>query len=224
MSDSEFRDNMTRSITGLRKEMNDLCSSVATIKLTQDKHNKLLQCVTDVANQLKEAPASGCSSPTTLLPCRDHASSMMSEHEIQEDFNDRRPQYQEDGDCVKAAADAFVFFKQTHKLMRPKLVEAVLYASSGEKAVMGKSGISPAERADVIPTMKRFKLLADTGCIWVPAEDANSHDIMNVEGMRHRVTLVTTLVGARVVVDWGIAQFSYLPKDISLFIMDTDFP
>jgi hypothetical protein len=28
------------------------------------------------------------------------------------------------------------------------------------------------------------------------------------------------MVGARVVVDWGIAQFSYLSKDISLFIMD----
>jgi hypothetical protein len=145
----------------------------------------------------------------------------MSQREILLDFVDRQARYLEGGDCGLAAAEAWEFFDRSHKLMRPKLVVGVLYASGGDKAVRGKPATVPAQLVGVNSTMKPYKLLeqqSDKGCIWVLMSDEASGPVMNEVGIGHRVTLVTPLEGGRVVVDWGIGQFSYLPADIRLFL------
>ena len=44
----------------------------------------------------------------------------------------------------------------------------------------------------------------------------------NAHGTSHRVTLVTTLDGERVVVDWGIGQLGSLPEDMRLCVRKGD--
>jgi hypothetical protein len=182
---------------------NRIRASVEDIKLTVDKHERTLQCVTDHFKALICLQQN--SYAYTSPPRWDHASSMMSLREIQ---LARRTDYQEGGDCGLAAAEAWELFDRAHKLMHPKLVDGVLFAASSGKAVIGKPGISPAQPAGVSQAMKPFKLLerGTEGCIWVPDESLGT--VMNVNGMSHRVALVTTLEGERVVVDWGTGQFS----------------
>ena len=64
------------------------------------------------------------------------------------------------------------------------------------------------------------RLFFGCGCIW--ALDESLPIVVNKHGMHHRVTLATTADGERVVVDWGVAQFSHLPDDAILFIREQD--
>lgn len=215
-----FKLSVIGHITNLRNDVNEVRASVEDIKLTLETHGRMLRCVADLKSSL---PSSGQKSTIVhhTMPCRDAASSLMSKREILLDFVDRRARYQEGGNCSLAAAEAWEFFDRSHKLMRPRLVDGVLYASNGVKAVMGKPATVPAQLVGINPTMKPYKLLeqcADKGCIWVPAVDEALQAVMNDAGMAHRVTMVTPLEGGRIVVDWGIGQFSYLPADIRLFI------
>ena len=214
-----FKLSVIGHITDLRNDVNTVRASVEDIKLTLETHGRILRCVADLKSSL---PTSGQHYTTVhhTMPCRDAASSLMSKREILLDFVNRRAQYQEGGDCGLAAAEAWEFFDRSHKLMRPKLVDGVLYAASGEKAVMAKPATVPAQLVGISPTMKPHKLLelSDKGCIWVPLEDDALHTVMTDVGMAHRVTMVTPKEGGRVVVDWGVGQFSYLPSDIRLFL------
>ena len=135
--------------------------------------------------------------------------------EVQADFesNARRSQY---GECqMVAASDAWAFFHCTHPLMRPKIVQGVLYSSSSG---LGTTPVGPS-RAGIIPTMKRYVL---RGCVWMPAEDADDHGVMNATGTNHRITCVTTQEGERVLVDWSIGRFGNVPDDLGLFVVADD--
>ena len=218
--DEGFKLSVIDHITDLRNDVNKVRASLEDIKLTLESHGRMLRCVADQNSSL---PASGQKHTIVhrTLPCRDASSSLMSKREILLEFVGRRVRYLEGGDCGLAAAEAWEFFDRSHKLMRPRLVDGVLYASSGNKAVMGKPATVPAQLVGINPTMKPYKLLeqcADKGCIWVPDVDEDLHAVLNDVGMAHRVTMVTPLEGGRVVVDWGIGQFSYLPADIRLFL------
>ena len=217
--DKGFKQSVIGHITGLRNDVNQVRASVENIRLTLETHGRLLRCVADQNLSLPSSSQEYTIADRTIS-CRDAASSLMSQREILLDFIDRRARYREGGDCGLAAAEAWEFFDRSHKLMRPKLMDGVRYAASGEKAVMGKSGTVPAQLVGISPTMKPYKLLecSDKGCIWVPLAEEALHTVMNDVGMAHRVTMVTPLEGGRVVVDWGIGQFSYLPADIRLFI------
>ena len=214
-ADEGFKLSVIGHITDLRDDVNKVRASVEDIRLTLETHGRMLRCVADQNSSL---PTSGQNNTIVhhTMPCRDAASSLMSKREILLDFVDRRTRYQEGGDCGSAAAEAWEFFDRSHKLMRPRLVDGVLCASSGNKAVMGKPATVPAQLVGINPTMKPYKLLEQ--CIWVPDVDEALHAVMNDVGMAHRVTMVTPLEGGRVVVDWGIGQFSYLPADIRLFL------
>ena len=142
--DDEFKLSVIDHITRLRSDINNVRASVENIKLTLKKHDHMFRCVVDqnlsLASFQRESTAA-----RHILPCRDAASSLMSQREILLDFVDRKARYQEGGDCGLAAAEAWEVFDRSHKLMRPKLVDGVLYASSGDKAVMRKPATVPAQ-------------------------------------------------------------------------------
>jgi hypothetical protein len=221
----EFKKVMLGFMQTLQGDVNRLRASVEDLKLTVDKHDQLLRWVLGVqplSDHLHADTLSWrASANNETVPCRKHASSMMTLREIQEDFRrlGRMANHSEGGDCRLAAAEAWEFFDRTHRPMSARLVDGVLYAKSGAKAVMGKSGKIPAENAGVSPNMAACKLLRGN-CVWVPDED--DAPAMNTHGMAHRVTVVTTLEGKRIVVDWGIGQFSYLPDDIRLYVEKAD--
>ena len=216
MNDAQFKRDMVSAITALRGDMEHIRSSVDDMKLLIKKQGQLLQYA-HVHLPCYRLSTIECESSLD----RDHASSLMSMREIEEDYiGCRMSMYQEGGDCRLAAAEAYGFFNRCHKLMHAKLVDAVLYAPSGKKPVMRKPQITPPEQVHISPIMKRFKLQKKSQCIWVL--DGESHDVKNVLGASHRVTLVTTLEGDRVVVDWGIGQFSDMPDDMRLFIPQND--
>ena len=215
MIDEAFQRDIIDLVGRLRTDVNSLRASVADIKLTVKNHDQLLRCALMRSLALLH-PGTDVYADTSLC-CRDHARSLLSKLEIDSDFSERREDYKAGGDCGLAAAEAWEFFDRAHKLMRPELMDGVLFAADGEKAVMGKSNISPDQTVGINPTMKPFKLLnRGSGCIWV--SDESSPALVNEKGMAHRVCLVTTLEGERVVVDWGIGQFSYLPENLRLFI------
>ena len=209
MAEEAFKQNMVRLVTTLQADVRDVRASVADMMVTLRQHANMLGCV------LRPPPAHTCMHHAdNQSPCREHASSMMSRREILLDFQTRRGSYEHGGDCGLAAAEAWEFFDRVHKLMLPEVVDGVLFSPSGGAAVMKVPGTSPDMAVGISPAMKPFKRDAD--CIWVP--DDSSSAVMNKVGAAHRVTLVTTLEGERVVVDWGIGQFSSLPEDMVLFL------
>ena len=227
--EDSFRRDMVQAITQLNTEMRSVQAVVQDIRLTLKEHATLLGCAAkEPSEQWQQARARiyAHAHAHGHLPAgaarRNHSSTLMSLAEIEADFaeNDRRALYAEGGDCELAAAEAWAFFYNTHKLMRPKLVQGVLYARSGQP-VMGKTGRPPEATCGITPLMRRYVLrgLQSGACIWEPADDACSHGVMNAFGMKHRVALVRTLEGARVLVDWGVGQFSQLPPDIGLYVL-----
>lgn len=210
MDDEQFKKDILEHIACLGRDVAALRSSMADIKSTLEGHTKLIRCVGGSRRYPTEL-----TSVDRAPVCRDYRSSMMSMREILGDFNElRRGRYEEAGSCGLAGADSWDFFERAHKLMQPKLVTGVLYSPSGGKLVMSQTDTSPDSAAGISPNMKPFK--RHEGCIWV--RDESSAPVENVCGASHRVTLVTTLDGERIVVDWGICQFSSLPDDTRLFI------
>ena len=209
---------MVHAVTQISAQIRSLQAAVHDIRLTLTEHMRVAPSCewrdTDATAHLHADSAR-----------RNHSSTLLYLEEIDADFtvNGRRALYAEGGDCELAGAEAWAFFNATHKLMRPKLVQGVLYACSGQP-VMGKTGRQPDATDGITPVMQRYVLrgLESDGCIWEPAGDACSHGVMNVCGMRHRVALVHTLEGARVLVDWGVGQFSRLPLDIGLYVLHDD--
>ncbi|KAL4425058.1 hypothetical protein ABPG77_001836 [Micractinium sp. CCAP 211/92] len=172
--------------------------------------------VTNLTNSSEEPEVDLEEHDELLEDCK---SLLMSKHEIIEDFKACREKlYRFGGSCVLAASDSERFFNEEHKLMRPKAVTGILYSPSGGKLTMHKSGKSPDQAAKVIASMKAFQ--HDEACIWV--QDESFNPVVDVHGASHRVTVVTTPDGERIVVDWGIAQFTSVPKDIKLFINEKD--
>lgn len=229
LTEDSFRRDMLQAVTQLKAQMNGLQAAVDNIQLTLHEHTALLRCATEHLRMVPpphSAPLgewqryANTHARFLINAHRNHSSTLMSLAEIEADFvvNGRRALYAEGGDCELAGADATVFIENTHHLMRPKLVQGVLYARSG-KPVMSKTGKSPDARGCIVPTMRRYVLRASDSCIWEPAADVSSHDMMNVCGMNHRVALVHTLEGAQVLVDWGVGQFSMLPPDIGLYLL-----
>ena len=201
--------DLVSSMSNLQNQMSGVRADIEEIKTTLKEHGNRLQC----------APFG-----RTLL-CRQHPqhsfnqlSSMMSRREILEDFYILGRKYEEGGDCCLAAAEAWEFYNRLHTLMRPKLVTGILYSDS-VLPKLKKTGISPPCLAGISPLYQAFRL--DEGCIWI--QDDSMGEVMNVNGASHRVTLVTTLDGDRVVVDWGIGQFTTpLPHDVKLFIRQSE--
>ncbi len=170
-----------------------------------------------------------------LLGCSNLAdSSLMSKSEIVADFvvNDRGAGLVADagGDCQFAAGMALKFFER-RRLMQARVEAGVLHSPSASRVVMGvasgafASGGLPDERGEVPIGARAYKLTA--GCLWVrdPAADACMHACDAVDaamkprmGCTHSTVSVDTLEGERVVVDWGIKQFSEIPSDMRLFI------
>lgn len=225
MSDEQFRKDMILHITGLRNDVSAVRAIVENLRITVDEHTQLLRCVAaqvPVRPTLGEAAFASSVLPHAThatVPNRGHASSMMSKREIVQDFlvMNRGSQYSIGGDCNAAAGAAWEFFNRVHMLMRPKLVNGVLWSPSGAKVVMGSTNTSPECLGGISPSMVPF--MRDDECVWVEDE---AMEVMNEHGANHRVILATTLDGDRVVVDWGISQFSFVPNDIKLFIKKTD--
>lgn len=187
-------------ITLLQRDLARVSASIEDVKLTLAEH--LLRC-----------DLRACMWRDTRS-VNNHAQSMLlTQREVVEDFMSRKEDYVSGGRCRLAAAEAWEFFDRTTN-MQPELVSGVLYATSGDMVVT-KDGITPASDHGISPAMRRFRLT--DSCIWV-ADDSTQHDVKNVHGMRHRVTMVTTADGNRVAVDWGVAQFRHLPDDIRLYI------
>jgi hypothetical protein len=223
--EDSFQRDMVQAVTQLNARMSSLQAAVDNIRIALSEHTVLLRCATKHLRMVAppgewQRYAHTHARFLTNAARRNHSSTLMSLAEIEADFvvNDRRALYAEGGDCELAGAEACVFFKNTHTLMRAKLVQGVLYARSGQP-VMGKTGQSPDATGYITPNMRRYVLRGTDGCIWEPADDARTHGAMNVCGMRHRVALVHTLEGARVLVDWGVGQFSMLPPDIGLYVL-----
>lgn len=215
MGDESFQKLVIKNLTEIRGDLAKTHANIEDIKITLETHAQLLRYADSVPRQI-DLLNKNCSAH--CLACRDQSSSMLSEREILEDYKMNRQNYKEGGDCGLAAAHAWEFFDRAHNLMHPKLVDGVLFAPGGSKPIMSKPNISPPEMVGISPIMRPFKLLEASGCVWVPA--GSPVDIYNERGASHRVTVVTTLQGDRVVVDWGRAQFSYLPDDILLFLKD----
>jgi hypothetical protein len=225
-------------MTDLRREVTSLKAAVDDMKLTLNQHANLLRCSAygggrnmaakhEISRPLSDAKMA-LNQHTNLLLRMAYETvaeqevscpTMLSRREILEDYNSKwRGCYEAEGAFRLAAANAFVFFDDAHKLMRPRLVDGVLYARKGCEPVMAVSGRVPDMTAGVSPLMVPFKL--DEGCIWV--RDESACEVMNADGASHRVTLVHTLEGDCVVVDWGIGQFEPLHKDVRLYIRHDD--
>ena len=215
----DFRSVITNSITGLTTKVASLSAAIEDVRLTVEEHTKLLKCVgldDHVFGALTLASNIHC--PVGWCINRNHRNTLMSISEIREDFAfNRESIYKTGGDCLLAASEAWVFIDSTHSLMYPKMVDGVLYSRNGGKPVLNESKKIPDEDGCVTPFMRRYVRL-DGGCIWVPADDEQDHNVMNARGMKHRVTCVTTLEGQRVVVDWSVGQFGWMPDDIGLFL------
>jgi hypothetical protein len=215
MTEDTFREHTTQAVARLTSQLNSLQAAVHDIRLILDDHTALLKTITKPC----EWRYTGAHLPAAA--CGNHNNTLMSLEEIEADFkvNGRRALYAEGDECEIAGAAAAVFFKNTHRLMRAKLVQGVLYARSGQLPVLAKTGKSPDAHGCITPNMIRYVLRGSDSCIWEPADDARSHDVMNGVGMEHRVALVHTLEGARVLVDWGLGKFSELPADIGLYLL-----
>jgi hypothetical protein len=166
-----------------------------------------------------------------LLGCSNLAdSSLMSKSEIVADFvvNDRGAGLVADagGDCQFAAGMALKFFER-RRLMQARVETGVLHSPSAARVVMGvasgafASGGLPDERGEVPIGARAYKLTA--GCLWIRDPAADACDAVGAAlkprvGCTHSTVSVDTLEGERVVVDWGIKQFSEIPSDMRLFI------
>jgi hypothetical protein len=107
-----------------------------------------------------------------------------------------------------------------YRLMRPKLVQGVLYARDGKLPALRTTRAFPDPCPYVGPGLLRYALAAP--CIWQPASDATTHDTWNVRGAAHQVVMVTTQEGRRVVVDWSVGQFGEMPEGVGLFLRAED--
>ena len=140
MIDEAFQRDII-DLNRLRTDVNSLRASVADIKLTVKNHDQLLQCA--LLRSLAPLHSGTVVYADTSLCCRDHARSILSKLEIDSDFLERREDYKAGGDCGLAAAEAWESFDRAHKLMRPELMDDVLFAADGEKAVMGEVQYQP---------------------------------------------------------------------------------
>ena len=63
-------------------------------------------------------------------------------------------------------------------------------------------------------------VLQEEGCIWKP-EDGGMvlEPDSNKTGFKHYITLVCTLEGLQVAVDWSLGQFENVPADIRLVVL-----
>lgn len=220
-----FKNDMIKHITQLRTDVSKLQADVGDLRVTVKVHEEMLRCRMegcDAATPLHNKNCALSHTFTRLIDCSDHRCSMLSKNEIAADFDcNRQGLYAEGGDCGLAAAIAWEFFNRAHRIMSPKLVDAVMYSPSA-RPVLAKSYTSPAEDDGISPIMVRYERTSAGGCIWQLALNSTTHGVANTQGAKHRVVLATTCEGERVVVDWGISQFSTLPLDIGLFIRPQD--
>jgi len=224
-----FQGAMLSKIQNLSTGVDELQKDVANLK-------------TDMAGVKKTIRSAFCRPDPVLLSelARDHEacvallgcsnladSSLMSKSEIAADFvvNGRGVGLVADagGDCPFAASMAREFFER-HPLMKARVEAGVLHSPSAARVVMGvasgafANGGRPDERGVVSAGARAYKLTV--GCLWVrdPAADAVDEVLEPRVGCMHTTVSVDTLEGERVVVDWGIEQFSEIPLDMRLFI------
>ena len=145
---------------------------------------------------------------------------MLSLREIAVDYVSGRrcDEYVESGSCGRAAHEAQVFFDQTHALMRATVVKGVLFSPSGGAPLLKAGGRAPGRDPGALVGMRRPFVLHD-GCIWQQEEGgAVLEPDSNAKGFNHYVTLVSSLEGSRVAVDWSMGEFVSVPADLRLYL------
>lgn len=118
----------------------------------------------------------------------------------------------------RAAHEAQYFFDRKHVLMGATVVLGMLFSPSGAAILQKEDGQPPARDPEALVAMRRPYVLRD-GCIWQLEEggvvlppDAN------LTGFKHYVTMVSTLEGERVAVDWSLGQYTEMPADLRLYL------
>ncbi len=208
---------MVQHITLLRTDVNRTTAALGLLKDRVDEHETLLRCVKGDVYL-----ASNCwYHLTQFLPgCSNHASSMLSIREIAYDYltNDRCDEYVESGSCGRAAHEAQVFFTRTHALMKAKVIRGVLFSPSGAELLLKADGRALKCDTDALVARMRPFVLQE-GCIWQPEDGGMVPEPdSNAIGFKHYITLVCTLDGSHVAVDWSLGQFVNVPADMRLYI------
>eukprot|EP00798_Chlamydomonas_sp_ICE-L_P010720 gene10720-17863_t len=191
----EFKADMVKHLTLLRADVNRSTDALDLLKNRVDEHDTLL---------------------------RNHASSMLSMRDIASDYitSGRCEEYAEPGSCGRAAHEAKVFFNGTHALMKAQVIRGVLFSPSGGELLLKADGLAPKrDPCALVARMRPFVLQEEEGCIWKP-EDGGMvlEPDSNNTGFKHYITLVFTLEGLQVAVDWSLGQFENVPADMRLYL------
>eukprot|EP00798_Chlamydomonas_sp_ICE-L_P009318 gene9318-16449_t len=194
------------------------------LKNRVDEHDTLLRCVNSDVPFASPCSGNCCCHSSQILPgCSNHASSMLSMREIASDYltSGRCDEYVASGSCMRAAFEAQVFFTTTHALMEAKVIKCVLFSPSGGKLLQKADGREPKRDPDALVAMKRPFVLREE-CIWQP-EDGGMvlEPDSNKIGFNHCITLVCTLEGLHVAVDWSLGQYVNVPEDMRLYMPRT---
>ena len=220
-SSDHFKADMVQHITLLRADMDRATAALALLKGRVDEQ---LRCVQDnhhpcdCHHRCKWCHCSAFHSRSVARS--NHASSMLSMREIAVDYVSARrcDEYVEPGSCGRAAHEALVFFDQTHALMRATVVKGVLFSPSGGAPLLKAGGRAPGRDPGAFVGMMRPFVLHD-GCIWQQEEGgAVLEPDSNAKGFNRYVTLVSSLEGSRVAVDWSMGQFVSVPADLRLYL------
>eukprot|EP00798_Chlamydomonas_sp_ICE-L_P026289 gene26289-biopygen11240 len=120
------------------------------------------------------------------------------------------------GDCQVAAKAAVAFFSNIHGLMHSRMVTVVMYSPSGATLSLapGINGIAPVKDGTIPDGAKPYRL-TEGSCVWT--QDDTQHP-GPCKGIIHYVASVVTLDGHKIMVDWGIAQFSKPTSDMRMFV------
>ena len=221
----EFKADMVKHLTLLRADVNRSTAALDLLKNRVDEHDTLLRCVNggvQFAYFASPCSANCCHSSQLLPGCSNHASSMLSMRDIASDYitSGRCEEYAEPGSCGRAAHEAKVFFNGTHALMKAQVIRGVLFSPSGGELLLKADGLAPKrDPCALVARMRPFVLQEEEGCIWKP-EDGGMvlEPDSNKTGFKHYITLVCTLEGLQVAVDWSLGQFENVPADIRLYL------
>lgn len=185
-------------------KINILFAKVDDLKKIVEKHNKLLLGLDKLSYKIDS----------------NNDVKAMTIAEIEKRSMTRGVIYEETDDCLLAAVKSKIFFANCCPVMYPKVISGVLYSPSG-----GLFKNKPTEPVTGKPEIAgkpvygdAFALSKTGGCVWEMRTDILAPAIeLNIMGYKHFVTLVHSEDGT-VAVDWGLGNFSNIPKDVLLFI------
>jgi hypothetical protein len=195
--------------TELSASSRKMAADIETLKMRVSQHDEQFRCTSLHPED---------SHILTEYHRRNHSSTMMCLEELERDGASRRADYSMHGSCLRAAAEAKVFFEHTHKLLDPKIIKGVLFAPAGGLTLRGNQATPTSDRGAVVYG-QAYTLRNVDGCVWVKRTDLQAPDpSLNHVGHFHYVTMVRVSDGDEVAVDWSLGQFETIPDHLTLFL------